>query len=147
MVGHPETPSAYAVEGQDVSATTPVDLAAPPPSAPEEVPPKDMEKGSPDEERTASSAAASDSGDAADPDAETAQLLKGWRISKYEPSLCELNGSVKMPGADSKWCASPLPGTQCGSPILLCSIFERLSIIGPSVEQPAPVVFSSTPCR
>ncbi len=95
MVGHPETPSADAVESQDVSATTPTDRAAPTTSAPEEVPANDMEKGSPDEDKTASSAAASDSGDAADPDAETAQLLKGWR--------------VKMPGADSKWCASP-PG-------------------------------------
>ena len=34
---------------------------------------------------------------------ENAALLKGWRISKYEPSLCELNGSVRMPGADSAW--------------------------------------------
>ena len=36
-------------------------------------------------------------------DLENAALLKGWRIHEYEPSLCELNGSVRMPGTDSAW--------------------------------------------
>ncbi len=102
MPGHPETAAPEADARMDESGSSPVKSEAPVTSAPEQ-PSDDIEKASPAGAKAPSSKAGSENGDAADPDAETAELLKGWRVSVSEPSLCELNSSVKMPGTDSKW--------------------------------------------
>ena len=102
MPGHPQVTAPDAEARKDEPGSSPVDTEAPVTSAPEQ-PSDDIEKASPAGDKAASSNAGSESGEPPDPDAETAELLKGWRVSVSEPSLCELNSSVKMPGADSKW--------------------------------------------
>ncbi len=102
MAGHPETAAPDSELRKDEPESSPVETEAPVTSAPEQ-PSDDIEKASPAGDKPPASSAGSENGDAADPDAETAELLKGWRVSVSEPSLCELNSSVKMPGADSKW--------------------------------------------
>ena len=120
MTAHPQTSAADAEPSKGVTDCSRVESEAPATSAPEK-PSDDIEKAEPADEKPAICTAGSEGGDAADPDAETAELLKGWRVSISEPSLCELNGSVKMPGMDSKWCvlATPLcaPSSVCTNDI------------------------------